>query len=40
LVRIFINLLEKGSIEIRSQAAESTQDAAEQTGNSEIVLAK
>ena len=40
LVRMFINLLEKGSIEIRSQAAENTQDAIEPIGGSEIVLAK
>ena len=40
LVRMFINLLEKGSIEIRSQAAENMQDATEPTGSSEIVLAK
>ena len=40
LVRIFINLLENGSIEIRSQAAEKLQNPAEPKGNSDIVIAK
>lgn len=40
LVRIFINLLEKGDIEIRSQNVESMQKAAETNDNSDIVLSK
>ena len=40
LVRIFINLLENGSIQIRSQAAEKLQNPAEPKGNSDIVIAK
>lgn len=40
LVRIFINLLEKGSIEIRRQVADNVQNNAVTDGSTDIVLAK